>query len=312
MFMNADGTIYGRYGTRNQKPDHADSQISIEGLRKSMEAVIHLHRNYPANREALLAKKGAAPPYPSAEKYPTLQKYTPRINYQNQVAKSCIHCHQIHNAERQMLRDAGKPIPDEVLYLYPMPQVVGIELDPKNKARVLSVKRGSAAEKAELRAGDELISANGQPLVSIADFQWVLHKTPGKGGQIPLDVLRSGKRGKLNLSLADGWRKQTNFEWRVSTWDLRRMALGGMILEADPRSAVGLSVKGAGKYGNHAVARKAGVRPGDTLIEIHGIKSKATEGEVIAHILDTTRKGQPIQLKVRRGSREINISFRTQ
>ena len=315
IFMNPDGTVYGRYGTRNDRPLNADSQISMDGLRAAMEAVLSLHGSYPENRESLQAKKGATPRYPTAEKYPILQKYTPRINYQNQVAKSCIHCHQIHNAERQMLRDAGKPIPDEILYLYPMPDVIGLEMDTKKRATIQKVTPGSPAAVAQLRAGDELISANGQPLIAVADLQWVLHHTPGSGGQISLEVLRSGKKGNLNVVLEDGWRKKTDFTWRVSTWDLRRMALGGLSLIPDSSSnktPMMLEVKAAGKFGNHAVARRAGILPGDKLVEVHGLTGPATEGSVIAHILNSTKRGQPVKVKVRRKGREMNFSFKTQ
>lgn len=312
VFMNPDGTIYGRYGTRNQRPENADSQISLEGLRAAMEAVLALHRKYPEKAEALAAKKGGPPRYPTPEQYPVLSQYTPKINYENNVAKSCIHCHQVHNAERQLLRDAGQPIPDEVLYLYPMPQVVGFELDPKQRATVRSVTPDSAAASAGLRSGDQLLSANGQPLVSIADFQWVLHNTPGAGGGIALEVIRAGKRGNLKMTLEPDWRKRTRFEWRVSTWDLRRMALGGMFLESDSAAPLGLRVKSAGKYGDHAVARRAGVLPGDQLVEINGLSTKSSEGKVIAHILGNTKKGDRIELTVQRRGKDIDISCQAQ
>ena len=237
------------------------------------------------------------------------------INYRNNVAKSCIHCHQIHDAERQLLRDAKKPIPDEILYLYPMPQVVGITMDSTKRATILRVAPESAAAKANLKPGDQIQFAGGQPLISVADFQWILHNTPGRGGTIPLTILRSGKTGEVEMQLQDGWRKKTDFSWRVSTWDLRRIALGGMSLVVDESASpdqLGLEVKGAGRYGNHAVARKAGVRPGDLLIEIAGLSKKSTEAEVIAHILNSTTKGEPVALTLKRGSKEMKLSYQTQ
>jgi predicted metalloprotease with PDZ domain len=315
LFMNPDGTIYGRYGSRDSRPPEADSEISMEGLRAALEAALSLHKGYPANRSSLEGKKESQTTYAKAELYPKLSHYTPLINYQNNVAKSCIHCHQIHDAERQMLRDAGKPIPDEILYLYPMPQVVGITLDSRKRATIERVAPQSAAAAAKLKPGDQLQYADGQALISIADFQWVLHNTPGGGATIPLTVLRSGKTGEVELTLPDGWRKKTDFSWRVSTWDLRRIALGGMSLETG-RSAspdqLGLEIKGAGKYGNHAVARRAGVRPGDELIEIAGLNTRSTEAEVIAHILNSTRKGDSVTLTLKRGGKEMTLSYKTQ
>lgn len=316
LFLNADGTVYGRYGTRNDRPEGADKEISMEGLRAGMEAALALHRAYPANAASLAAKRGSPPKYARPELYPQLQKYTPRINYGNQVAKSCIHCHQVHNAQRQGLRDDRQPIPDEILYPYPMPQVVGISLDPKERATVSAIEKDSPAVAAGMQPGDEILVADGQPLISVADFQWILHQTSGGGGMIPLEVNRSGQSIDLNLELAPGWRKRTDFTWRVSTWDLRRMALGGMVLQTDESgkaTPLGLSVKGAGKYGNHAVARRAGVREGDQLVSIAGLSGQpATEAEVIAHVLDTTKKGDPIRMTVRRQGKQIDLTFRTQ
>ena len=310
FFMNADGTIYGRYGTRKERPDAADKDISMEGLRAAMEASLSLHRGYPGNADSLKGKRGPEPSYARAELYPQMRQYTPTINYDNQVAKSCIHCHQIHDAERQILRDSNRGIPDEILYLYPMPQVVGIELDSKKRATVVRVESGSPADKAKLRTGDEILSAGGQPLVSVADFQWILHNTPGGGGEVLLKVRRSGQDGDLTLELPPGWRKKTDFGWRVSTWDLRRIALGGAILEPD--GSGGLMVKNVGKYGKHAVARNAGIRQGDQLISIAGLDDPKTEAEVIAHILETTKKGQAIPVNLRRGGKEIEVSMKTQ
>lgn len=315
IFMNADGMIYGRFGTRDAKPEEADRDISLEGMRAAMEAVLALHRNYPDNAASLVAKRGPTPRYPTAEQYPKMKEYTPQINYDNEVAKSCIHCHQIHDAERQEFRDAFQPVPPEILYPYPMPEVIGITLDPRKRASVRKVAEGSAAAKAGIKVGDELVLAQGQALVSVADFQWVLHRTAASGAEIPLQVRRSRESVGLTLNLESGWRTGSDFGWRVSTWDLRRMVLGGMVLEPDKskeRIPLGLRVKNVGRYGNHAVARDAGVRPDDRLVSVAGVTEESTEAELIAHILEKTKKGDHIPIRVLRGGQELDFSIKTQ
>src|SRR3954462_6472478 len=42
--MHPDLTIYGRFGTRSGRPGHQD--ISLEGLRKGMQAALRGHRGY--------------------------------------------------------------------------------------------------------------------------------------------------------------------------------------------------------------------------------------------------------------------------
>ena len=74
----------------------------------------------------LAGKRGEPMEFDSPEKYPALKdKYTNALNYQGNVVQSCIHCHQIGDAQRQFYRDAGKPIPEKILFPYPHPEKRG-------------------------------------------------------------------------------------------------------------------------------------------------------------------------------------------
>ena len=53
FFMNADRTIYGRYGT-NPSQENPGRDISLQGFIASLEAALKLHGNYPEGKEALL------------------------------------------------------------------------------------------------------------------------------------------------------------------------------------------------------------------------------------------------------------------
>ena len=108
-------------------------------------------------------------------------KYGSSIDYGGNVVQSCIHCHQVGDAVRNHLWKQG-PLPEDVLFPYPHPKALGLILDPREKATVLRVDPGSPAEAAGFKAGDVLRSMNGQSLLSIADVQWVLHRTPPAGG----------------------------------------------------------------------------------------------------------------------------------
>lgn len=311
FFMNADGAIYGRFGSRNTTPEGADALVTIEGLRAAMEASLALHKGYPGNADSLKPKIGPAPRFAKAEQYPKLQKYTSTVDFQGRANGTCIHCHLVHQAQRELVRDANQPFPDKLMYKYPMPQAVGFVLDPKKRAAVLSVEPDSAAAGAGLKSGDEILTAAGQPLVSVADFQWILQQTPDSGGDIRLKVRRAGQTGELTLSLKNGWRKNAQFSWRTSTWEMRRMALGGLVLKPK-KSGGGLYVHYVGWYGAHNAAKNAGVLEKDEIVEFAGIANPQTEEELIDHILKNTKKGDTIRLKVRRGGREVEMSFRTQ
>lgn len=64
FFLNADKTIYCRYGTRSHRTNWSDD-VSIEGLGKAMEGVLELHKQFPSNRDLLKAKTGLKPLFPT-------------------------------------------------------------------------------------------------------------------------------------------------------------------------------------------------------------------------------------------------------
>src|SRR5437764_1260846 len=75
--------------------------------------------------------------------------------------------------------------------------------------------RGSPADRAGMKAGDELAAAGGRKLFGQADFRGVLHRGPAGAGSIDIHWLREGKLMSGVLQVADGWRK-TVLDWRMS------------------------------------------------------------------------------------------------
>jgi len=115
-FLNADKTIYGRFGSRSDHKE-AEREISMEGFRKAMTAALELHAGYPANKPILKAKSASFPRYANPEQFPSLRgKYTEKLDYQGKVAGTCIHCHMIREAQRLVYREAKEAIPDDLLF----------------------------------------------------------------------------------------------------------------------------------------------------------------------------------------------------
>ncbi len=140
FLLNADGTIYGRFGTRSHRTNWSDD-VSVEGLAKALEGALELHQKYPGTRRRWPPRRGPAPDVPSPEKYPRMRgKYGPTLNYEGNVVQSCIHCHQIGDAQRQSFRDRREPIPEQVLFPYPHPKTLGLILDPQERATVVRVE----------------------------------------------------------------------------------------------------------------------------------------------------------------------------
>lgn len=310
FFLNADKTIYGRFGTRSDR--EAVRDISMEGFRRALEGALGLHADYPKNRAALAGKRATRMRVRQPERFPSLKKYGKSLDYDGAVAKSCMHCHQVRAAARAVLREARKPMPDEVLFPWPMPDAVGLSLDPKECATV--ARAAGVAEKAGFRAGDRILSLAGQPLLSIADVQWVLD-TAGAPARIPAVVERKGERVELTLPLEKDWRRGSDISWRTTTWDLRRMAFGGMVLEPAPGAdgkSLRLRVKHVGRYGQHAVAMRAGVRKGDIVVGFAGWTDPMTESELLARVLTKKPAGTRVDVALLRDGKRIETRIRLQ
>lgn len=313
FLLNADGTIYGRFGTRSHRTDWLED-VSLEGMAEALKGALELHANYPKNKAALAGKRGQAWEFDQPEKYPALKdKFTSKLNYEGDVVRSCIHCHQIGDARRELYRSAGKPIPTKILYPFPHPKITGLILDPESRATIKKITPGSDAEKSGLKAGDEIETLNGQPILSIADVQWVLHHADSEGASIPVQVKRDGRTLNETLTLIKGWRQKDDISWRVSAWGLRRMATGGLKLETlppeqraridIPQNSMALLVKHVGQYGPHATAKRAGFKEGDIIIEFDGQTDLMTDSELLAYGVSHTKPGERIPVKILRNGR---------
>ena len=319
FFLNADQTIYGRFGTRSDQTE-SDADVSVEGFGAALEGALALHKGYPANKAMFAAKRGPAVAIKVPEELPNLKgKFASKLDYKaKNVVQSCIHCHQVGEGMRLVNRQPGKPMAEEVLYPYPHPKILGLILDPQEKARVSEVTAGSSAQKDGFQAGDEILSLAGQPLLSIGDIQWVLHNA-GKTDKLSAEVLRGDKKITLPLTLAAGWREKGDISWRATSWDLRRMTTGGLLLDSltdDERKSakleekvLALRIKHAGEYGNHAAAKNAGFRKGDILVELDGSSAPLTESELMVAMMNGKRPGDKVPAVVLREGKRIELKL---
>ncbi len=319
FFLNADRTVYGRYGTRSER-QHAEKDIAMEGFRAALAGALELHGKYPANKTALAGKQPLPVKLRTPEQYPGLSgKYSATLDYSTgKVAASCIHCHQLGEAQRKVFRADRQPIPDEALHPWPLPDVAGLSLDPKTRANVSGVAAGSAADKAGFKAGDEILSLEGQPLLSIADAQWVLHHATAPAALTAI-VRRGANEQKLTLDLDADWRRRSDSSWRTSTWDLRRMATGGLVLkeltEDERRTAgladgvLGLRVDHVGQYNEHAAAKRAGFLKNDILVDCDDLARKMSESELLRQLLQKRMPGERVPVTVLRGGERLKLEL---
>lgn len=319
FLLNGDGAIYGRFGTRSHRTAWSDD-VSIEGLAAALQGGLELHAQYPRNREELAAKRGSPLEAASPELLPGLKgKYGPKLNYESKVVQSCIHCHQIGDARRDLARSRKEPFPEQMLFPFPHPKSIGLILDPRERATVLDVEKGSPAANAGFQKGDRIQKLQGQSLLSIADVQWVLHQAAPEGATLKAEVQREAGVKDIALVLPKGWRQRDDISWRASSWGLRRMATGGMLLESVsteergksglPKTGMALRARHVGQYGPHAAAQNAGFRKGDTLVQFDGRTDLARESDLIAHALFTRRPGERVDVTILREGKMLRLTL---
>jgi serine protease Do len=317
FMLNAEGTIYGRYGTRSDQMQWTDD-VSIEGLAKALDGALALHRAYPANKAEMVGKKGPPADFAVPEQFPKLKgRYGAQLNYEGNVVQSCIHCHQIGDAHRQFHLERSGKLPVDVLFPYPHPKAIGLILDPKERAKVLRVEPGSPAEKAGLVKGDEVLSLSHQPMLSLADVQWVLHHVAPSGGSLNAVVKRDGQMREVTLDLPAGWRLKDDIAWRASSWELRRVALGGMnlkLLTAEqrmerkvPADGMALRVEHTGQFAPHDVAKKAGVKKEDVLIRFDGRNDFTRETDLLAYALEKVEPRAAVEAEFLRDGERVKV-----
>ncbi|WP_145209536.1 Trx7/PDZ domain-containing (seleno)protein [Planctomycetes bacterium TBK1r] len=319
FFLAADKTIYGRFGTRSHRTEWM-GDVSLKGLAKALQGALDLHADHAKVKEALAGKRGRPMEVSSPERYPSLKdKFTDSLNYDGDVVKSCIHCHQIGDAQREYYWHDRKPIPDKVLWPYPHPKTVGLIMDPNERATVKEVQEDSVAAQAGLRSGDVIATLDGQPMLSIADIQWVLHNVDPDGGAVPVEINRDGSAVAAQVRFPKDWRRASDLSWRVTTWGLRRIAAGGMVLEPSTRSdatpvgvgneTMALHVKRVGKYGPHGTAKRTGFLEGDVITSFDGRTDLSSEQDLLTYVVTSKQPGDQVDVTVLRDGKELSYKL---
>jgi hypothetical protein len=317
VLMNADRVIYGRYGSKSGEKGKAE-RVTIDGLRKALETALEFHKGYPGNAKEFAAKIGPASKWKAPEAIPDM-KNRPNAVPADGTRQKCVHCHMIREAELWTLRAAKETIPETDLWPYPMPDAVGLAMDLKERATVKSVVEGSAAEKGGFKAGDSIVKLQGQPILSVADVQWVLHnaKTPCT---IDAVIERGGKPAKASIALADGWRRNEDFTWRVQIWGMRHKLLGVSPLEAvsaEDRQKLGLPADGlalrVNKFPPDFVKDKNKMgavvfQKDDVIVEVDGKKTLSGESALIAHVFQK-KPGEAADFVVLRGGKPVKVTL---
>lgn len=293
MFLNADGTVYGRYGTRASKDRKNLHRQNLPSFQESLRRALDLHQKYPQNQAELAGKRG---PIQTPAMTADMEEFVPFPEKYNHVVKNCIHCHTVGEAELRE-RMAEGPLELRDVWPYPLPDSIGLKIDLKDGVTVESVLSGSAADKAGIQNGDMLLRLASQPITSEADIQWVLHHAPDQG-DLPITVRRGERLEKATLALEGDWRKSRT-HWRATMSVLRP----DVIFDPHP--------KGLRAYYPRGKAAKVGIRGGDLVVAVDG-QNMRLEADLLKYIHIDRPKAQAVELTIVRngGKRKVTLPIR--
>jgi len=175
------------------------------------------------------------------------------------------------------------------------------KLQSPDGALVANVERGSAAEKAGLKAGDVIRKVNGQALISGGDLSAIV-AIAKPGDRLAMDVWREGKEMQVTATLASAKADPASRDNLAGIDGGAKLGLALRPLDPAERSqvgvAAGLVVEDAG-----GAAAVAGVQPGDVVLAVNG-KPVAS----VAQVRDVVKKSaKSVALLVQRGDEKIFI-----
>jgi serine protease Do len=181
------------------------------------------------------------------------------------------------------------------------------KLESVEGALVLSVERGGPAERAGIKSGDVIRTANGTPIVGPGDLPAMM--TLAKpGDKVVLDVWRNGTLVRVNATLGNAVEKprRGQIDDVASVVDnSTRLRLSLRQLKPIERRQSGIAASLLIEDASGA-AEMAGIEPGDVLISVNGrpVNSVAQVREIVA------KASKSVALLIQRGGEKIFIPVR--
>lgn len=301
FFQDADGRPYTRYGGRDG--NDAEEHLSQESLVMVMKQVLKLHKSNDVQPENRYEPKVDSTFIP--EDITTMGGMLSRRN------ESCIHCHDVKAARFRELREEDK-LDKSMVFTYPSPSRLGINLNRDRQQRIQEIIASSPADDAGLEAGDLLLELDGQRVLTFADATRVLDFFQG-GDELPVAVQRDGQRIESKIDIPMEWRKTENPGWRASVESVGpNGGFWGSPANARERRNLGidadaLAFKVNFIWGDHT--RKAGIRNGDIIVEIDGQTTNMIAREIHAHLQMNREWGETVDVKLRRGDRVVETKM---
>lgn len=294
MFVSGEGKVYGRFGGRDA--ESSEARLSLAGLRFALEEALKVHRE-TMNQKAIEPKSNR-----TAEQLSAARRLKDN---------ACIHCHHVYDFRREELQLTGKWRLDDV-WVYPVPENIGLTLDVDRGNRVLKAQADSAADRAGIKTGDTLMTVNEVRIASLADVQYALQRAPATG-LVSLTWQHDGETRQGRLELAPGWRK-TDVSWR---WSLRGLEplppVHGDDLSAAEKKTLGLAEKSlAFRQGNFLsmASRQAGLQQNDIIVGVEGKSFQMTARQFGAYLRLNFKVGDTVTFQVIRAGQRFDLPIK--
>ena len=302
FFMDAADNFYARYGGREDAG--AESHLTQKSLARTMRQALDLHA-----KKAVLKERSKPRPktFRTPEEIPPMKGMMAK-----RKDNKCIHCHDVKVAalrHEQSLRRFKLGM----IFSYPTPRRIGIDVDPDRQNTVRRVESDSPAARAGMQGGDVILSAEGHRVLTFGDFSRVLELLPNES-RLSVTVERGSSQRELTLNLAGNWRRNRDPSWRPSThvagpgggfWgqkldekDRRELGLGNEVL----------ALKVTYIWAPHA--KKAGIKLRDVIVKLDGLKRDLTIRQFHTFLQLERSFGDVVPLIVRRGGKNVSLTLK--
>ena len=308
FFLDPDLRIYSRYGGRDDRI--ADARMSRESLLHTMSEVLQTHRRIRQTPAEDLAKVQLAETHP-APTQPTTPEDIPLLKDNHQ---GCVHCHQVQEYRLLQAFQNGQ-FTRRMLFGYPLPERLGIQLSPATGHKVAQLTPGSPAAAADLKPLDVIRRVNGIPIRSEYDIRWALHRAADEQPlQLTVDREQSGTEVSVELSLTPrgAWR-QSELGWRKSLRSVPlQLGFLGYSLGPDAIEDLGfppeksllkiVSIRPPG------LAKNLHLQKGDLITKVGGHTGFRTFEQFKSKLLELYQPGDTVELEIIRNGQPVKLN----
>ena len=312
FFLDPELNIYSRYGGRDER-EPAD-RLSKESLLSTMDEVLKTHRQ-------LRGAPGAAYRQQLDQRFrknviqiddpPDRPEDIPLLKQSHQ---GCIHCHQVQ--EYRLLQAASdQTFNRKMLFQWPLPESIGIQLDPKDGVTISEIEPKSAAAAGNLKPGDAISFANGFPVRSEFDLRWVLARHTADD-KLALEVQRGGSISLIKLGIPlskNGTWRETELGWRKSLRSVPvEFGFRGYALTRSPRKPLGIGPDALAikivAVRDIGLAKSLQIQKGDVVVALGDQSENREIDQLFSDILRQSTPGSAVTMSVMRDGERITLT----